>query len=517
MSATGSHHTLTQKQGGALAIYVREMHYEEGAPLPSPDPATPSAHGFELKERPLTASPPYRLADPSLNNTSVTSLGISLGQSTLHPSQAQTIFTKNALPLHSPPPYATVHSRATTPSMLLSTHSHSRTSTPSFMSQRGTPLPSPSFEKGFERTHPSHSEAAEITHPDNQEYPARDSGFSETPTAVEPSGYRASAVPSNAQTLINSPPLRITSFTSDPFNAHQYEIPSWLAADPYARSQRDPPGAGSASIYSGRLRSAAASSRLLPSDTSLRSLTPEPEELTGDDALDPPLAHSPSPYPFADILESSLENAVEEPPSRSLTTPSPIAVYPFATSRRHRPRFRLDHFEAEAVHPRYSTTGAAPPSSFAPHNNRASIASVTRAGSLNRNGSLIKSGSRRGRFSREVPGRTPVTNEAHLRSLIEDLPWLDMDPFESQGRRLSTGAASSYLLPSERGSMYSLSPEPVLRGSRRVSLEPLSPSSHSPTLNNAPQPSFVSTVQKDLGEEGTLWTQMESEPQPVNH
>jgi hypothetical protein len=61
----------------------------------------------------------------------------------------------------------------------------------------------------------------------------------------------------------------------DPFSNINYELPTWISSDPYpARILRSFPS--QPSLYGATVRSAAASSHVLPSDTSIRTLTPEP-------------------------------------------------------------------------------------------------------------------------------------------------------------------------------------------------------------------------------------------------
>ena len=73
---------------------------------------------------------------------------------------------------------------------------------------------------------------------------------------------------------------RPSSAVSDPFNHKGFELPNWLESDPYSHPEQDP--RTTASQCSVAQRSVAASSKILPSDTSLRTLTPEPSEDTHD-------------------------------------------------------------------------------------------------------------------------------------------------------------------------------------------------------------------------------------------
>ena len=108
--------------------------------------------------------------------------------------------------------------------------------------------------------------------------PLRDSGMSVS-TEME----HGNAPPSSWRSALSPFLLRPSSVVSDPFNNKGFELPNWLESDPYSRSDQGPRTA--ASLCSVAQRSVAASSKILPSDTSIRTLTPEPSEDDHDATL----------------------------------------------------------------------------------------------------------------------------------------------------------------------------------------------------------------------------------------
>ena len=94
---------------------------------------------------------------------------------------------------------------------------------------------------------------------------------------------QSNAPPSSWRSALSPFLLRPSSVVSDPFNNKGFELPNWLESDPYSQSEQ---GARTgASLCSVAQRSVAASSKILPSDTSLRTLTPEPSEDNHDATL----------------------------------------------------------------------------------------------------------------------------------------------------------------------------------------------------------------------------------------
>jgi hypothetical protein len=287
--------------------------------------------------------------------------------------------------------------------------------------------------------------------------PFRDSTMSSS-TEME----HANVPPSSWRSALSPSLLRPTSVVSDPFNNRGFELPSWLDADPYSRSEQE--ARATTSVYSVAQRSVAASSKILPSDTSLRTLTPEPSEDNHDATLhvavlarlrttslgqgtdiegalpgesvegDGPESHAVQISGGAQRKGWGTENKQQQQ--------QPLRREAQRASSSGRPRLlHLRHRSSEIVHPALAPSS---PSTGVP------LSAEFEARGLGR--SFIQSLIGKVRWSNMTHNDNPrplATPQEATRS-PEDLPvWLHGDPFEMS--RASVGAASSKLLPSEIG------------------------------------------------------------------
>lgn len=171
----------------------------------------------------------------------------------------------------------------------------------------------------------------------------------------------------------------------DPFVNMNYELPAWITSDPYP-AQRLRPSASQPSLYGAVARSVAASSRVLPSDTSIRTLTPEPissplSPLPGEEVMSPNgppneaayrrysqtptyVSTAPPTRPVSAIVgdgpavDELLVFHGAERPGWAESSPLPLSKSSGSRIRRKFP----DRFEAEDLHPAASPRAAAPSS-----------------------------------------------------------------------------------------------------------------------------------------------------------
>lgn len=254
---------------------------------------------------------------------------------------------------------------------------------------------------------------------------------------------------------------RSSSVVSDPFNNKGFELPGWLDSDPYSRSRQDAHATTSnCSVAQG---SVAASSKMLPSDTSVRTLTPEPSEGAHDATLHvavlarfrtTSLGHATDAE--GAMSGENVEGDVEGdgPESYAVQISDGAQRRGWGTenkkqSPRHEARLpssrpRLLHLRSSRiVHPSSLSSPTSPPTGIP-------LSTEFEARGLGR--SFIQS------LIHKVL-RSPTTSRDNSRLLTpsqeptrspEGLPaWLRGDPFEMP--RASIGAASSRLLPSEVG------------------------------------------------------------------
>jgi hypothetical protein len=303
----------------------------------------------------------------------------------------------------------------------------------------------------------------------------------------------------------------------EPFSNMHYELPAWLSSDPYPAhllgSSTSPP-----SLYGATTRSVAASSRVLPSDSSTRTLTPE---------LTPP-PPPPLPSEAFTAMEQVQYTKLRHPHAPKYTTTPPSIrprsalvgdgppvnevlvlhgaerpgwvesspLRPVTSISRARRHFPADGFEPEDLHPaRRNRRSDAPVSPIAIHpiirstDRESAFVGATRpseaihAQGLSRASSLDTlhraafMARNRGRMSR-TPGLTRTFSDlSSLHSSSQGARTGIMSTFEGGGRlgndRLlpraglssatdrgrSSMTASSNVQPSEVASVRSISPE----------------------------------------------------------
>ena len=280
------------------------------------------------------------------------------------------------------------------------------------------------------------------------------------------SAEHGNAPPSSWRSALSPFPPRPTSVVSDPFNNRGFGLPGWLDSDPYSH-----PGEGAratTSIYSVAQRSVAASSKILPSDTSLRTLSPEPSEDNHDATLHVAVL---TRFRTTSIDQGTEESAVPVPgESVEGDGPESFAVRiasgaerrgwgredvqrqsqhesgrMTASGSRAAPRsLQLDHLSPTALHP-----ALAPPS---PSTTSPGVPLSTEFEARGLGRSFIQSLISKVRWPSTVANgnsRLPRVSQEITRG-PEGVPtWLNEDPFEIP--RASMGAASSKLLPSDAG------------------------------------------------------------------
>ena len=261
---------------------------------------------------------------------------------------------------------------------------------------------------------------------------------------------------------------RPSSAVSDPFNHKGFELPNWLESDPYSQSEQG--ARATASQCSGAQRSVAASSKILPSDTSLRTLTPEPSEDTHDATHDATL-HVAVLAKFrttslghgslghgTDVEGAMPGESVEGDGPESYAVQisngaqrkgwgaedkkqSPRREMPLASSS-NRPRLLHLQRPSELVHS--GSSGPSSPSTGLPLSAEFEVRGLGR--------SFIQSLMNKVLYSPTTPMDNPrlLTSSREPPRSPEDQPaWLRGDQFDLP--RVSMGAASSMLLPSELG------------------------------------------------------------------
>lgn len=305
-----------------------------------------------------------------------------------------------------------------------------------------------------------------------------------------------------------------SSGDNDPFVNINYELPAWLNSDPYA-AQTIRPSASQPSLYGAVARSVAASSRVLPSDSSTRTLTPEPldsplpnlgtpNEHQGDAAyqqrfsLAPTYTSAaPSARPVSAIegdgppVDEVLIFHGAERPGWAQHSPLPTAKSSGSQSRR---RFPTDGFEANDLHPTARSTNDTPGAttsgsrsadrdttfmSLSPLSEVIPGQGLSRAFSLDAPQRRTFSPRGRGRIIPRSPlGDRPFSNFSSLRvtrtgvasGSAEEHGWLEHDQIlhsaVSTNRTSASGvrgrasmAPSSNVLPNDIMSIRSISPE----------------------------------------------------------
>lgn len=288
----------------------------------------------------------------------------------------------------------------------------------------------------------------------------QDSMMNSTSTEME----HGNAPPSSWRSSLSPFPPRPTSVISDPFNNRGFELPGWIDSDPYSRSGQGP--RARASVYSVTQRSVAASSKILPSDTSLRTLTPEPSEDHHDATLHVAVV---TKFRTASVVQGTDEGATAEesvegdgPESYSVRISGGAERRGWGTDNiqqrprlgsqrrtwsgsRARPRLlHIDRLSSEIGNPALasSSSTATPPG--------VPLSAEFEGRGLGR--SFIQSLIGRVRWPSTVASdnlRLPTIPQEATRG-PEGVPtWLGEVPFEMP--RASMGAASSKLLPSEAG------------------------------------------------------------------
>jgi hypothetical protein len=250
-------------------------------------------------------------------------------------------------------------------------------------------------------------------------------------------------------------PNRPMSVISDPFNNRAFELSGWLDSDPYSRSVEGAPP--TASICSVAQRSVAASSKILPSDTSIRTLTPEPSEDVHGATLHVAVLtrfRTPSGDPGADAEGAVDGESVEGDGPESAAVRLSVGAerrgwgtegtqqqsdqgLQRVISRSSRGRARLlhlDHLSPEVVHSALVSSGSTTPSLGVP------LSVDFEAQGLGR--SFIQALIGKIRWPSMAASNSPlptIPQEATRGS--EDTPaWLRIDPHETP--RASTGAVS---------------------------------------------------------------------------
>ena len=357
----------------------------------------------------------------------------------------------------------------------------------------------------------------------------RDSMMSSTSTEME----HGNAPPSSWRSHLSPVPPRPTSVVSDPFNNRDFELPNWLDSDPYSR-----PGQSArvtTSVYSVAQRSVAASSKILPSDTSIRTLTPEPSESnhdatvhvavltrfrttsmgqgTGESVIPGESVEGDGPESFAVQITGGAERRgwgsedLQQQPqhvSQRMTT----------GGSKLRPRLlKLDHSSPQASHPALASSGSPTISPGVP------LSAEFEARGLGR--SFIQSLISKVRWPSTSASSNPrlsTISQGPARGPEGVHTWLREDPFEMP--RASLGAASSKLLPSEVGhgdASSKLLPDEIGHGdassirSAAAEVGWIDPHPESPNMQNLSQPvsepvdrpaavdAPLSSVNQDLG------------------
>ena len=284
--------------------------------------------------------------------------------------------------------------------------------------------------------------------------PLRDSMMSSSTAEhgnAPPSSWRSALSP-----FLPRPP----SVVSDPFNNRDFEVPIWLDSDPYSRLGEG--ARATTSTYSAAQRSVAASSKMLPSEASVRTLTPEPSEDNHNATLHVAVLARfrttslgqgtdaegaiPGESVEGDGPESYALRITDGAQRRGWGTenkkqPPRDEVRGLASSSRPR-LLHIQHRSSEIAHPASSSPTS--PSSAVP------LSTEFDARGLGRSfiQSLINKVSWSPSTSRDNSRLLTPSQEATRGP--EGLPtWLHGDPFEMP--RASIGAASSKLLPSEVG------------------------------------------------------------------
>lgn len=281
----------------------------------------------------------------------------------------------------------------------------------------------------------------------------RDSMMSSTSAEIRD----GNAPPSSWRSTLSPFPPRPTSTASDPFNNKGFELPGWLDSDPYSRLEER--ARTTTSVYSTAQRSVAASSKILPSDTSLRTLSPEPSEDNHDATLHVAVL---TRFRTTSMGQGTEESATAAVPGESVEGDGPesfaVQISSGAERRgwgredlqRHEPQqmtpsgsraiprsLQPDHFSPAVLRPTLTSTSPPPTSRGVP------LSAEFEARGLGR--SFIQSLISKVKW----PSTTPSADSHLPRVPREATSWLHEDPFEMP--RASLGAASSHLLPSEAG------------------------------------------------------------------
>lgn len=320
----------------------------------------------------------------------------------------------------------------------------------------------------------------------------------------EPAATRNSSIDqpilSHQMTVPGSP---LSNAENNPFSNSRYELPAWLSSDPFPHQAPKHPVSQS-SLCGGQARSVAASSCVLPSDSSIRIRTPEP---TSPRALSPVLPTLPSTMPLSTATSNDVSPGAVEgngPPAEDLMIqhgaerPAWAKMGgPLDLSASHSiQRVPVDGFEANESHPiRLSRTLSSGPikgdnTNFGPlgmpngggvrGSTFLSLTPLSDATASGRglyrnlsidsprrpiprsNGTALSRARSFGVESPSFPDR-PFTNSAlgsgRDLSGYEELGWLDMNSGPGIGLRETSLAASSDVLPGDVGSIRSISPE----------------------------------------------------------
>ncbi|CCA72169.1 hypothetical protein PIIN_06104 [Serendipita indica DSM 11827] len=359
---------------------------------------------------------------------------------------------------------------------------------------------------------------------------------------------------------------RAMSADQDPFTNAQYELPAWLNEDPFpATSLRH--HTSQYSLYGGPARSVAASSRVLPSESSIRSISPDLDNASVSH-LAPPRSrsvgtslrpfsisgsvHSQAPTQLVEgegpQVEEMLIMQGAERPGWAQSNPS------FARSlSMNRRQFMGDHFVDVEVHPSAvsgtSIAGAGVGSRGSLDTQRytnflsitpltGSTPNLSRAfsvGSQRRESNNIINGLLRGRtvsavaqsWQRATINRSTPTlvgapirhHESTATSGYEATVWPDSASFPASARlnhlplpttQVAGVSGSSQALPADVESIRSVSPEVGWIGLPADNEANHPPEPHRPEPVHLADTSDRRVSRISIGEEALLWSQMTS-------
>ena len=283
----------------------------------------------------------------------------------------------------------------------------------------------------------------------------RDSMMSLTSAEIQ----HGNAPPSSWRSTLSPFPPRPTSIVSDPFNNKGFELPGWLDSDPHSRAGEGARATATASIYSAAQRSVAASSKILPSDTSLRTLSPEPSEDNHGATL-----HVAVLTRFRTIsMGHGTEESAIAVPGESVEGDGPESFAVQLSSGAERKGWGREDLQRQSQHESQriipSGSGALELDHFSPE--AASLTPPPSSPGVPLSAEFEARGLGRS-FIQSLLSKvrwpsTTVNDNSHRLGVPQEATrgpegvptWLREDPFEIP--RASMGAASSKLLPSEAG------------------------------------------------------------------